>query len=445
MPFQLYTVNHLTHEISQVAAAADQAHYQEPTWRDTPGVHSLVTLVTCNRVEIYVSADPSVRLLPCVGESGEGSALKWNFLEGREVAEHLFRVASGLDSMVVGEAEVAGQVRRAFTRAREQGTVKGLMVKMFEEALATARHVATQTELTGLGRSVVSVALDLAATQLPLSAQEAPAEKQAQCQDSMLDVVDDNPGSAASWQGLKALLVGTGAYAGATVAQLRARGVKDIANIQTSQRVVSFSTIHRTRVVEPGDTVAALHEADLVVACRGLGSPVLSTAQVAQATSNRKTPLVILDLALHADVEPTVRDLPGVKLWNLEDIHANVPALAVSQIQRAHELIAAGLANYDAAVAARHMDPAIVQLRALFEAAAQEELAALPQGEMIPREDAERAIWHVVKKLAHTPTVSAHMAAESGLGAQWVDALATVWGLTPEVLEDAFSGVRLNQ
>lgn len=435
MPFQLYTVNHLTHAISQVARAADLVQTHTSEWRDTPGVHSLVSLVTCNRVEIYVSAEPQIRLVPL-----DGTDLNWNYLEGREVAEHLFRVASGLDSMVVGEAEIAGQVRRAFTAALDQGTIKGLMIKMFEGALATSRRVATHTELTGLGRSVVSVALDLAARDLPLTVHEVPPANPAATHISPLDVVDENPTSVPSWQGLKALLVGTGAYAGTAVAQLRARGVRDIANIQTSRRVVSFAQIHRTRVVEPEDTVAALQEADLVLACRGLGSPVLSADQVAAATPNRRRPLVILDLALHADVDPRVHQLSGVKMWNLEDIRAHVPALAISQIQRANELIEEGLADYDAAVAARHMDPVIVRLRALFEAAACEEIAALPPGETVAREDAERAIWHVVKKLAHTPTVSAHMAAESGLGSQWVDALATVWGLTPEVLEDAFSG-----
>lgn len=424
MPFQLYTVNHLTHSLAEVAQAASQAAEKESEWFETPGVHSLVLVSTCNRVEIYVSADPRVRLVPTQDLPSEtqqltashpphaqNDTLAWNFIEGRAVAEHLYRVAAGLDSMVVGEAEVAGQVRRSFTRAQDLGEVHGLMVRMFEGALSTARKVASKTELTGLGRSVVSVALDVA----------------------------EESGRLPQWRQAQVLLVGTGAYAGSTVAQLRARGVRDIANISTSERVTAFAKNHGTRVIPPADLVPALQQADLVVTARGIGAPVLRREQVRDSLSGPESSLTILDLALHRDVEESVRDLPGVALWDLEDIRHRVPALAVSQVRRAHEIIEDGLSEYDAAVAARHMDPAIVQLRAIFQQAAAAEIDRLPAGEMISREAAEAAIHHVIAKLAHTPTVSAHMAAEAGLSTEWVDALATVWGLTPDILEAALN------
>lgn len=424
MPFQLYTVNHLTHSLAEVAQAAAQAAEKESEWLETPGVHSLVLVSTCNRVEIYASADPGVRLVPAHELPSEtqqleaphpphvpNDTLAWIFIEGRAVAEHLYRVAAGLDSMVVGEAEVAGQVRRSFTRAQEMGEVHGLMVRMFEGALSTARKVASKTELTGLGRSVVSVALDVA----------------------------EASGRLPEWRQAQVLLVGTGAYAGSTVAQLRARGVRDIANISTSERVTAFAKNHGTRVVPAADLVSALQQADLVVTARGIGAPVLRREQVHASLADPDSSLTILDLALHRDVEESVRDLPGVALWDLEDIRHRVPALAVSQVRQAHEIIEQGLGEYDAAVAARHMDPAIVQLRAIFQQAAAAEIDRLPAGDMISREAAEAAIHHVIAKLAHTPTVSAHMAAEAGLGSEWVDALATVWGLTPEVLEAALN------
>nr|WP_282922485.1 glutamyl-tRNA reductase [Mobiluncus sp. Marseille-Q7826] len=424
MPFQLYTVNHLTHSLAEVAQAASQAAEKESEWFETPGVHSLVLVSTCNRVEIYASADPRVRLVPTQDLPSEtqqltashpphaqNDTLAWNFIEGRAVAEHLYRVAAGLDSMVVGEAEVAGQVRRSFTRAQDLGEVHGLMVRMFEGALSTARKVASKTELTGLGRSVVSVGLD----------------------------VVEASGRLPEWRQAQVLLVGTGAYAGSTVAQLRARGVRDIANISTSERVTAFAKNHGTRVIPAADLVPALQQADLVVTARGIGAPILRREQVRASLADPDSSLTILDLALHRDVEESVRDLPGVALWDLEDIRHRVPALAVSQVRRAHEIIEDGLSEYDAAVAARHMDPAIVQLRAIFQQAAAAEIDRLPAGEMISREAAEAAIHHVIAKLAHTPTVSAHMAAEAGLGSEWVDALATVWGLTPDILEAALN------
>lgn len=296
MPFQLYTVNHLTHSLTEVAQAASQAAEKESEWFETPGVHSLVLVSTCNRVEIYASADPGVRLVPTQDLPSEtqqltaphpphasDGSLAWNFIEGRAVAEHLYRVAAGLDSMVVGEAEVAGQVRRSFTRAQDLGEVHGLMVRMFEGALSTARKVASKTELTGLGRSVVSVALDLA----------------------------EESGRLPQWRQAQVLLVGTGAYAGSTVAQLRARGVRDIANISTSDRVTAFAKNHGTRVIPAADLVPALQQADLVVTARGIGAPVLRREQVRDSLTSADASLTILDLALHRDVEESVRDLPG--------------------------------------------------------------------------------------------------------------------------------------
>ena len=296
MPFQLYTVNHLTHSLAEVAQAASQAAEKESEWFETPGVHSLVLVSTCNRVEIYASADPRVRLVPTQDLPSEtqqltashpphaqNDTLAWNFIEGRAVAEHLYRVAAGLDSMVVGEAEVAGQVRRSFTRAQDLGEVHGLMVRMFEGALSTARKVASKTELTGLGRSVVSVGLD----------------------------VVEASGRLPEWRQAQVLLVGTGAYAGSTVAQLRARGVRDIANISTSDRVTAFAKNHGTRVIPAADLVPALQQADLVVTARGIGAPVLRREQVRDSLSGPDSSLTILDLALHRDVEETVRDLPG--------------------------------------------------------------------------------------------------------------------------------------
>ena len=419
MPFQLYTVNHLTHPLSEVSKAADFAHHHEDLWRRTPGVHSLVTLSTCNRVEVYISADPDVQLLPhrreepelycgaycgeipfvngdtnagakAGGNAGTNGAAGVTALTTPTPGVGFVGCAEGCsadaDSMVVGEAEVAGQVRRAFTRAQTIGSVNGLMVRMFEGALATSRRVSSETSLTGLGRSVVSVALD----EVAAAAQSAQLE---------------------FWGGLRAVLLGTGAYAGATVMQLRARGVASISTLDTSCRAEAFARNHATKLIPFEDLVPAIAQADLVVGCRGVGEQILTAPVIAQALELRRErsgyPLTLVDLALHRDVDPVVRELDGVVLFDLEDIRHRVPALAVSQIQQAHE--------------------------------AEAEIAALPAGATIPREAAEKAIQRVVAKLAHTPTVSAHMAAESGLGKQWVDAVATVWGLTPEVLEDAFS------
>ena len=286
-------------------------------------VDGVVALATCNRVELYLDvpddtvADTGQRATRALAARAARSGARYahpqtgrtpalapddpasqHFAPAgcphqidvhtrRDAVVHLFAVASGLESMVVGEREIVGQVRDALLAAHAQGTTTPLLEAAFQTALRVSRTVVGAVPLHVLGRSAVSEALDLARLDL------TPAGR------------------------TRALLVGTGSYAGASLAALRARGVRDVRVYSGSGRAQGFADRHQ--VTAATDLDAELRAADVVVACSGTG-PVLGAPQVADARQGR--PLVLVDLALRRDVDPRVAGLPGMRVVALADVAA---------------------------------------------------------------------------------------------------------------------------
>ena len=306
------------------------------------------------------------------GVTGDVAARSFTVRTGPEVTEHLFAVASGLDAMVVGEREIAGQVKRSLAVAREQETTSKTLELLFQTASRTSKRVGTDTELGAAGRSVVALALDLADRELP------------------------------PWDGTRAVLIGTGSYAGASVAALRARGCDDIRVYSQSGRAEAFAESHG---VQPVDSlVEALADADLVVSCsgargralagqaepvlvepgetepRGLTSEdgpeaslghVLDAAGLVRARERAADqagdepepgPLVILDLALHRDVDPSVADVEGVLLFDLATLKAHAPAVAHDVVAQAQGIVDAAARRFEETRLGREADAAVVAL-----------------------------------------------------------------------------------
>lgn len=409
-------------------------------------VAGAVVISTCNRFELYLDVDAplsgdSVRhatrhvaelVAHASGVTGDVAARSFTVRTGPEVTEHLFAVAAGLDAMVVGEREIAGQVKRSLAEAREQETTSKTLELLFQTASRTSKRVGTDTELGAAGRSVVALALDLAERELP------------------------------PWDGTRAVLIGTGSYAGASVAALRARGCDDIRVYSQSGRAGAFAESHG---VQPVDSlVEALADADLVVSCSGargravaartepaepqderlsdmvagnFGGPttlpglvsengpeaslghVLDTAALVRARERaadragdepEPRPLVILDLALHRDVDPRVADVEGVLLFDLATLKAHAPAVAHDVVAQAQGIVDAAARRFeetrlgreaDAAVVAL-LDEAEVRVRAeIADAVARltDELAA--RGEPAPDESDVDAIAHDVRRRVH--------------------------------------------
>lgn len=333
-----------------------------------------VVISTCNRFELYLDVDAplvgdSVRHATrhvaelVAAESGVGTQAavdSFTVRSGPEVTEHLFAVAAGLDSMVVGEREIAGQVKRSLAVAREQETTSKTLELLFQTASRTSKRVGTRTELGGAGRSVVSLALDLAEeSELP------------------------------PWGAARAVLIGTGSYAGASVAALRARGCSDIRVYSQSGRAGHFADSHGVEPVR--DLVEALSDADLVVSCSGArgrrpasgqavaagGAPevdlghVLDAAAVVRAreraadrAGDEPEPgaLVVLDLALHRDVDPHVADVEGVLLYDLATLKAHAPAVARDVVRHAQDIVDDAARAFEDTRLGRAADAAVIAL-----------------------------------------------------------------------------------
>lgn len=409
-----------------------------------PAVNGAVVLATCNRFEVYLDADE------CEGAEADATAAAYRAVSrtsgadvdevarlmrpasGEQAVAHLFEVAAGLDSMVVGEREITGQVRRALSAARAEGTTSPLLEQTLQHATRTSRQVAVATDLARAGRSVVSVALDLAAARLAsLGCERDVAAPPADPHES--------PVPRGSWAGHRTLLVGTGSYAGASLAALRERGAQDVAVWSASGRAEAFAATHDVTVAD-ADLATALAAADLVVTCRGTGTPVLDIATVSAAAACRPDdagPLVLVDLALHNDVDPAVADLPRVILVDLATVREHSPATTAAEVLRARTIVAEGVRTLAETTAERRMDAAVVALRSKVADAVAAELDRLPADGAISAERAAQALRRLAARLVHEPTVLARSAGREGRTEEHLRALEIALGVRVATPDEA--------
>ncbi|MHA6512103.1 glutamyl-tRNA reductase [Tessaracoccus sp. Z1128] len=379
-------------EVERVSACVDDVAGRLTS---LPEVNGAIVLSTCNRVEILLdtTGGASNSHLRAALNAGFDAAPSWDLYLGEAALGHVFRVAAGLDSMVVGEREIAGQLRRALASAQENGSASLPLSIAVDEALKTSRRIAHETALESAGRSVVSVGLDL------------------------MGIPD--------WSEATVTIVGTGSYAGAVVAALRARGVAQLRVHSASGRGSTFADSHDLAHVA---TLAdALTGTDLVVTCRGMGSPVIDVADV-------RGPQRFLDLSLQRDVAPEVAALVGVRVVDLASIQASIQPCFADDTRRAEALVDAGVADVLTRLRARIVDPAVVGLRQAVMAMVDDEAARLPQ-RPLTHDDAALALRRLATRLLHVPSTRARLAAERGRTEEYLLAMAELYGIGPEVVD----------
>lgn len=407
MALHLISVHHAEHGLGAVEAVNPSVPgLGRRIVEGSDSVHGAVVLSTCNRVEVYVDADAPTALVAehvrrAITCALDGPLdLQLSLREDTSALQHLFDVGAGLDSMVVGEREIAGQLRLALRAAHEEGTATGLLTETIEQALRTSRKVSHLTRLASTGRSVVAVGLDMLRR---------------------------------DWSASRVLLLGTGAYAGAVVADLLARGCEAIAVHSSSGRAATFVDSHPgTREAAP-DLHEAVGEADVVVTCRGVGAPILSAADVEAVMADRTTELALIDLAVSRDVDPASGHVPGVRLIDLPVIQRHVPAASRREVGRARDLVDEGVRDLVTRLKGRQMDPAVVALRDTVNEMVADEVARLPQGRTITGEEAAHALRRLAARLVHVPSVRARKAAQEGRADEYLTALNELWGLEPGV------------
>lgn len=377
------------------------------------GVAGAVVLATCNRFEVYCEvapgADPDVTrkhvldvISTCSGVTqGElGRAL--DCLTGTAMTEHLFSVGAGLDSAVVGEREIAGQLRRSLSSAQEAKTATGALVRLFQAASRTARDVGSLTALGEAGRSIVSVALDLALSRL----------------------------GRQDLTGLTVVVVGTGAYAGSTLALLAARTCPAVSVYSWSGRAEAFASTRGATGLTTGELPDAIGKADVVIGCSGRG-PRLGAADFLTFRQGAEHPFAVVDLALSRDFQGDVDEVPGLDLITLEHVLLASPDEQTDVVRQAGELVREAAARFEEDRRARLLDPAIVALRDHMQSVLAGEVARVrnQHGCTATAEAVEFALRRVVRQLLHVPTTRARELAVAGRQEEYTAALETLFGL----------------
>lgn len=339
-----------------------------------PSISGVVVLATCARLEVYVdatqyhpatdavtealtiTADTSVAEIAGVAQVQRGSA----------ALEHLFAVASGMRSMVMGEDQVVGQVSEALSRAQRDSTTTRSLTMAFQNAIRVSRLVRSRD---GADRSIIGALLD----------------------------------SLGDKQHTDALVIGTGAYARVAVSALSDRGYRSIGVLSPSGRT---ETIPGTSAVSIRDLADRMTVADVVIGCSGRGNPVVTEGLAVDVLARRSRPLIAIDVALQPDIERALDRHPGIRVLRMAD----VPASAGSpSIENAMHLISRETRALTPRIIDGELDELITTMRGHVQRLAEQEVRRVDNPEHAAA--VEQALHRFTQALLHTPTARARESA----------------------------------
>lgn len=401
---------------------------------ESPLVSEAMVLSTCNRVEVYAVVEAFHGGLSAIGQvladqSGMpmGDLTKYAYVRYAEAAvEHLFSVASGLDSAVIGEAQVLGQVRRAYAAAEANRSVGRTLHELSQRALSVGKRVHSETGIDAAGASVVSVALGMAESRL------------------------------SGLAGRTAAVVGAGSMGALSGAHLVRAGISTVHVVNRSlpraQRLsanLREQGVHAT-AMSLDDLPAALVDADVVISSTGAVRPVVSLADMHNALAKRNggssnpRPLIVCDLGMPRDVDPAVSGLPGVWVVDMDRIQREPTARAASaDAEAARSIVATELATYLAGQRMAEVTPTVTALRQRAADVVEAELLRLdnrlPSLDSSHRDEVARTVRRVVDKLLHAPTVRVKQLASAPGGDSYAEALRELFELDPTAV-DAVAG-----
>lgn len=379
-----------------------------------------VVLATCNRFEAYFDGSVTApdraiaRISQTTGIAHDALQTAANVRRGPDTAHHLFSVASGLESVVVGEGEISGQVHRALGVARRAGATTPALERVFQRAAAVSKTVKRRTRVQTRGRSLVRLALFLAESRV------------------------------GDWRATRVLMIGTGAYAAVTLAALRERGVSRVAVHSPSGRAEAFAHARGARAISDAELERELADADIVIACSTAHEPLLDAPTLARtvrqspdpyctrfigrapfgATPAPPRPRLLLDLGMPRNISPDAAGVSGVELLDLELIgrHADVEELGAEAEARA--IVRDAAHEFTAAQAERDAAPAVRALHRHVREILEEELARLApgagsgSGSSSGSDAVDTAVAHALRHFAgrvlHRPTVRARELARTG-------------------------------
>jgi glutamyl-tRNA reductase len=403
-------------------------------------VAEVLVVSTCNRVEVYADVDRFHAAVTAICEllgrhcgvpAHELTGYLYVHYEDRAIS-HLMAVACGLDSMVVGEGQILGQVRSALKFAADQGTVGRVLSELGRLALRTGKRSRAETGIDRAGLSLLTVAIELAAQS---AAGRSGAEALA------------GGSGAGALAGRDVLIVGAGSMSALAAATATRSGAASIvvAN-RTRRHAERLAADVSATAAGLADLPAAMGAADVVISCTGATGQVItgdmvSAAVTARTLAGRPGPLVVLDLAMPRDVEPAAGGLPGVVLIGMDLLSGHGTAATDEDVLAVRAIIEAELAAYHSAIDAARVAPTVVALRAKAAKVVEAELARL-EGRLNSddlsghaRDEIAQTVRRVVDKLLHAPTVRVKELAGSPGGEEYAAALRVLFDLDPRAVE----------
>ncbi|HYN95723.1 MAG TPA: glutamyl-tRNA reductase [Pilimelia sp.] len=407
--------------LEQLAVPADHLPRVLATLLSTAYVREAVILSTCNRVEVYAAvsgfhgglADVCLVLAQQCGTPSAELAPYLYVHYADAAVDHAFRVAGGLDSMVVGEAQILGQLRDAYHVATELDAPGRLVHELMQQALRVGKRVHAETGIDRAGQSVVSAALAVAGAEFG--------------------------GGTSALAGRPALVIGAGAMGALSVATLTKAGAGPIAVANRgADRAARLAQSYGATHVPFERLGEALAEVDVVITATAAVEPVLSVPTVAAAAraraEQRSGPLVLLDLAVPRDVDPAVGQLPAVRLVDIDGLAASPHERpAAGEAAAAERIVTAEVESFVSWLRGSDVAPTVAALRGRADEVVSAELRRLaqrrPELTEEQRADVAHAIHRVVQRLLHSPTVRVRqLAAEPG-GDQYAALLRELFDL----------------
>ena len=376
----------------------------------------VMILSTCNRVEVYGVAEVAGEARGAAfRQMGAHRGIGLSTLEpllysmdGAEAVHHAFRVASSLDSMVLGEPQILGQVKDAFALAQSCRTVGPVLHSLMSQAFAVAKRVRSDTEV---GRHAVSVSF--AAVEL--------ARK-------IFDGLD----------GRSVLLVGAGEMGELAARHFQDQGILPlfVAN-RTAGRAQALARDLAGTAVPFEELVSVMGQVDIVITSTAARETIVTAAEVARVLPGRRgRPLFFIDISVPRNVDPAVNDLENVFVYDVDDLRSVVEANLRErkrQAQQAESLVEREVAKFADRLRSLEVVPTIVSLREKLEEIRRAELdrtlARLPAADEVTRQALEALSQGIVNKILHAPTVKLRDSSKAGHGHRWIEVISELFGL----------------
>ena len=419
MKILLTGLNHKTAPIElreRLAIAPDRLAEATRSLLAHPGVREGLILSTCNRVELLVSyegSDPGLSAYLNSEFSVDEASLTPHLYHHheQEAVRHIFRVAASLDSMVVGEPQILGQVKEAYAAARSVGAVGGNLERLLQGAFSAAKKVRTETQIGASSVSIASVAVDLARKIF------------------------------GSLEGKRVLLVGAGKMSELAASHLMQHGAGSLViSNRTQERAVRLAQKFQGHVIRFDDLYARADEADIVITSTGSQEFMFRVPHAQQFLHRRRNrPMIFIDIAVPRDVDPAVNRLDGMFLYDIDDLQS-VSAANIDdrsrEAQRAEEILEQEVARYQQRLESLNVVPTLVDLQTYAEEMrkaelrrAQSRLQSLTAEQMAAVDAVTRGL---VNKFLHHPLQALKAAAREG-DESAIDAIRTAFQLGPTI------------